>query len=273
MGVAPGHAVYCADAPPVIARGIAYTGEELDAAIDERVAPIVYDTAGLEDLRQLLEPLAETKFQVGRLNAVLLGPQNVPSWRVGEALAEAYLTDHCGCCFPWPSGRDVKTPSASPSGTDLMGFHRVDGDTRFAFGEVKTSGQERWPPTGVTGRHGLREQLSKLRDCPETKDMLVKYLGHHAPNTRWRAEYQAAAKRYFGDPTDTFLFGVLIRDVQPNSLDLAAPARSLAHNCPQRTFIELTAIYLPGGSIDTLPKAIQRKGGESGAYPPGHRRA
>lgn len=129
---------------------------------------------------------------------ILSAPDDLPGWRVGEALAEVYLIEHRQCEFPWPGGRDLKNPSASPAGTDLVGFYRYNDEVRFAFGEVKTSNHSDSPPSVVTGRHGLSEQLSDLRDSTDIKGNLVRYLGHHATRASWRPTFEAAVSRFLG---------------------------------------------------------------------------
>jgi hypothetical protein len=84
-----------------------------------------------------------------KLSRVTWIPENqkVPEeWRVGEALAEAYLVAHRTCKFPWPDGRDARKAGSSLPGADLVGFQQHGGTDRFAFGEVKTSGEIRYPP-------------------------------------------------------------------------------------------------------------------------------
>jgi len=243
--------------PPVTARGVSYTEAELNAALAGSVSRILRDHAGTADLQAILAGVVTTDFSDQSVKRVLSQRPTVENWRVGEGLAEAYLTDHKNCQFPWPSGRDLKNPGASPAGTDLAGFQETDSVSnsyRFAFGEVKTSAQESWPPNVMDGRHGLQKQLEALRDATDVKDALVKYLGHHAGGARWLARYQSAAARYLADSSDVSLFGVLIRDVKPKREDLKKRTELLAANCPSQTSIELRALYLPRSAIKTLAK-------------------
>jgi len=220
------------------------------------VADLLRDEAGTRDLRSMMSELATTDFDTHALEAVLTTPvTDLPAWRVGEALAEAYVVDHRQCEFPWPAGRDLKNPTSSPAGTDLVGFQQSGDSTRFAFGEVKTSEQEEWPPSVVTGRHGLADQLRQLRDSTSTKSALVRYLGHHSITAAWKPRFMTAASRFLSDPNDVSLFGVLIRDVQPKPQDLSGKATSLATGCPGTTSIELRAVYLPTHTIATLTSA------------------
>jgi hypothetical protein len=257
--VSVGTEVYNADAPPVTARGVSYTEAELNVALSGAVSRILRDDAGTADLQAILASVVTTDFSDKSVKRVLSQGPMVEAWRVGEGLAEAYFAEHKNYEFPWPSGRDLKNPSASPAGTDLVGFQETDAVVnadRFAFGEVKTSAQELWPPNVMDGRHGLQKQLEALRDSTDVKDALVIYLGHHAGGARWLPRYQSAAARYLADSSDVSLFGVLIRDVKPKADDLRKRAEVLAGNCPSQTNIELRALYLPKNSIKTLAKRL-----------------
>jgi len=268
MKMTAGTEVYKADVAPVTARGASYTDAELDSVLGGSVSCILWDDAGTADLQAILTSVATTEFSDKSVKRVLSKRVTPENWRVGEALAEAFLVDCRACEFPWPSGRDLKNPSASPAGTDLVGFQNTNaaGNAhRFAFGEVKTSEQESWPPGVMDGRHGLKKQLEDLRDSTDVKDSLVKYLGHHANGTDWLPRYRSAAARYLSDPGDVSLFGVLVRDVEPRREDLSGRAGNLAAGCPATTTIELRAMYLPRKSINSLAqRAVKARGGGHG---------
>lgn len=233
MTMSLGTEVYKVDSPPVIARGSSYTDDELRTALDGSVSQIVWDDRGTAELEAILSTMVTTEFSDKSVKRILANRPTLENWRVGEALAEAFLVEHCSCKFPWPSGRDLKNPTASPAGTDLVGFQKTGVSSnsctyRFAFGEVKTSGQEAWPPSVMDGRHGLRKQVESLRDSNNMKDSLVKYLGHHAKGTDWFPHFKNAASRYIADPHDVSLFGIMIRDVTPKPEDLRERATALA---------------------------------------------
>ena len=265
---ATGAEAYCVDCMPVSAKGVRLTSDELDSSLAGRAGNILWDDAGRTELSGLLSGLATTSFEADGIRRVLDRTITPENWRVGEALAEAFLVDHRNCTFPWPAGRDLKTPTASPAGTDLVGFRVVDGSSeayRFAFGEVKTSDQEQWPPSVMFGRHGMVGQIEALRDSTETKDDLVRYLGHHAKSALWQGHYVSATKRYLNDPQDVSLFGILVRDVGDKPDDLSGRAKSLAQGCPPSTSIELRAIYLPSKCICSLAtRATGLRGSRNG---------
>lgn len=264
MAITTGTQAYQVDSTPVIARGATYTAQELDDALADPVSGILSDTTGNIDLQSILTSLITTEFSEQSVNRILTaGPHVLEDWRVGEGFAEAFLNTHRNCSFPWPSGRDLKNPNSSPAGTDLVGFQRTDTPVqshRFAFGEVKTSAQAAWPPSVVYGRHGLQAQIEGLKTSSSVKDLLVKYLGHHAPGTSWFPNFQSAASRYLANTEDVSLFGILIRDVDPRQQDLENRAQDLATNCPGLTSIELRAMYFPIGQISSFGQRARTNG-------------
>lgn len=252
MDTPRGTECYNADCSTVTARGLTYSEAELSVALSGPVAAILRDDAGNEVLCELLIGVAETDFQKESVGRILSNERVPEDWRVGEAIAESYLKEYNACFFPWPAGRDKKNPESSLPGADLVGFQHTGQGVkpyRFAFGEVKTSSEQRWPPQVMHGRHGLVQQLESIRDSKDVKDDLVKYLGHRTPGTECQNHYKEAAYRYLADSTDVSLFGVLVRDVEPRTHDLRNRAEVLASGCPAQTSIELTAIYLPENSI------------------------
>ena len=195
---------------------------------------------------------------------MLQDPNRVEDWRVGEAIAEAYLTDHRSCRFPWPDGRDERKGGSSLPGADLVGFGiDRDGDC-FAFGEVKTSREGRYPPGTMHGRTGLKRQLEDLRDSDAIRDDRVRYLAHRAGSASWRARFQRAVVRYLGNSSDVQLYGVLVRDVEPHKDDLRLRVDELRAGCPEGTCIELLALYLPQESLDGIGEEIVSRRSKGG---------
>lgn len=255
-----GNEVYNVDNLSLLGRGLEYTEEHYNHAI-KCVVPILKDTRGIAELNAQLSDLAATEFSNKNLERLLTVSSDYEDWRVGEAMAEAYLTDHLNCEFPWPGGRDLKNPNSSPTGCDLVGFQEKNSSIRFAFGEVKTSSQDQYPPTVVSSRHGLAEQIESLRKDTRIKDALVRYLGFHSVNTTWVDKYKAAAAEYLNDDCNISLFGFLIRDVPSNLLDLRAKARKLSLDCPSNTSIELRALYIPLDKIKNFSGDLAKLAG------------
>jgi hypothetical protein len=255
MVVPLGKQVYDVSSMPVVARGHEFTVAELDGSLAGEVGDILKDAAGQADLQDLWTSLNLTQFAEQNVRRALQASKPVQDWQVGEAIAEAWLVAHQGCSFPWPFGRDLRNPSASSAGADLVGFRRDPNvGSQFAFGEVKTSGELRFPPQVVNGRHGLAKQVEELRDLESKKLPLVKYLGYRCRGQAWESDYKEAATKYFGDSSDVVLFGVLVRDVAPNQDDLASRSKKLAKACPAKTEVSLFALYLDRGCIEGLPQ-------------------
>ncbi len=293
-GVARGVVEYELGAEPCTGTGIRWTADELDGALAGPVAALLRDDAGSMLVGEALSPLLESGFSItgiegalaleqgptGRLIRVgsdgaysasarrverATGHGSLTNWRVGEAIAEAYLSHRRGCFFPWPVGRDVRRPGSSLPGADLVGFVRMPDGDRFTFGEVKTSAQDRYPPDVMGGRSGLRRQLEDLRDHVALRDQAVRYLAMRSRDAGWRERFRGAAMRYLRDSRDVRLYGVLVRDAPPGERDLQGAVAELATGCPDATLIALIGLYLPDGRIGSLADDVRSavRGGEA----------
>jgi len=272
MTIPAGTQVYDVSSDPVVALGITYTDSELDQSITGGVVDALCDTTGKDELAAMLSGISDTEFGESVINGILDSEVDPEDWRVGETIAEVYLQDHRNCEFPWPSSRDLKNPTASPAGTDMVGFQLIgDNDFRFAYGEVKASYEKNCPPSVMKNEHGMRNQLRGLVQDTYIKNNLLEYMGHRAvqASTTWQDKYKQAAKRYLRNPDDVSLFGVLIRDVNPDEKDLRSCAKALVTDCKAPTSMELRALYLPHGALDPGGKATslskrvkQSKGGD-----------
>ena len=253
--------VYSTDHGAVRARGIRLNDESLQVMLSGSVKDIIQDEAGKDDIREMLSSIAATGFEAKGLEVMLTDESNIPGWLVGEALAEAFVAEVGNCEFPWPTGRDLKNPESSPTGADLVGFQKTSNEElpyRFAFGEVKTSQQEKWPPEVVYGRGGLQDQIDGLTHSDKVKGGLFRYLGYHAKNASWQGMFKSAASRYLqSGQTDAALFGLLVRDVNPDAKDLKQRAINSAKGKPDRTTTALYALYLPLGCISSLPDMLE----------------
>lgn len=263
MTIAAGTIQYQLGTAPVTGCGFSYSADELDTALSGSVAEVVYDDSGKADIEALLAGLAETDFQKGEVERILSDTKPPEDWRVGEALAETYLVHQKDCFFPWPDGRDERKSGSSLPGADLVGFQSNGTDDFFAFGEVKTSTENKYPPGTMHGRTGLKQQLEDLKDDIKIKDNLVLYLGHRATTASWKNCYQNAAKNYIQSKTRVRVFGFLVRDVEPNQDDLRTRVTKLAKDQHADMVIELLALYLPQDSIGQLSNKVvsSRNGG------------
>jgi hypothetical protein len=264
MSVALGTEVYRADSASVLARGYLYAQADLDDARTKRLRAVLTDEIGRDEIADLYNGLELTEFgQHNVVETLKLIPEEDHSrgWREGEALAEAWLTDHKHCEFPWPFNRDLRHPRASMPGAELLGFTGEVDQARFAFGQVKTSKETQTPPQVVNrGDKCLIKQAIQLRDDAKIKKTVVDYLAYRArTGPVWAPKFRAAACRYFNSGTmEIALFGVLVRDVPPAHLDLHGAAANLAEGCHSSTRIELCGLYLPEGSIPAGPQHAAR---------------
>lgn len=249
---------YTADSDSVIAHGIEYTSEQLDEILCGKVKDILLDTSGEQEFAAILEGVATTEFSSENIQSLLSNGSEFEDWFVGEAIAEAVLTENHECEYPWPTCRDLKNPNASPAGCDLTGLQLTEDTVnpyRFSFGEVKTSRDANAPPSVM---YSLSKQLFGLRDNEDTKRHLVRYLALHSVEKPWQHKFKSAVTRYISScNTDIAIFGVLVRDTPPNDSDLKDKAIALATDCPAATNIVLIALYLPLASIPTLPANVQ----------------
>ncbi len=267
MLVARGNEVYNADAPPVIARGLTLDQAELAAARFDRLPSILSDATGRGDLESFCRGLELTQFgQENVAEALRAMPEEEHSrgWREGEALAEAWLTDHQDCYFPWPFNRDLRHYRASLPGAELVGFTGADAEARFAFGQVKTSKEAQHPPQVVSrGAKSLINQVLQLRDNKSLKNTVVKYLLHRAMREDGLvAQARAAATRWLqSNFMEIVIFGILVRDVDWSARDLADAAIRLRQGCDPATRIAFYGLYLPANSISEGPQHRTRQGG------------
>ncbi|MXZ71854.1 MAG: hypothetical protein F4Z04_10210 [Acidobacteria bacterium] len=262
MKVDAGRVVYGIGSAPCTGTGLQWSDDELNAAMGGRVATVLFDDDGKANIEEILVGLAETAFAQDGLRRVLEDPDEIEDWRVGEAIAETYLTDHRSCIFPWPHGRDERKSGSSLPGADLVGFGTDDAGDCLAFGEVKTSRERKYPPGTMYGRTGLKQQLEDLRDREAIRHDLMKYLGHRARSANWRGQFERAAIRYLRNTSDVQLYGFLVRDVAPHPDDLRVRIGELGAECPDGTRIELLALYLPPEKLDGIGTAmISRRAG------------
>lgn len=254
-----GTVAYAFGTPPVVGKGVSWSAQETETAVNGPVAAVVHDDAGTEAINSLLTGLPETGFASANVKAAFAQSGTVEGWRVGEAVAECYLTHHRACHFPWPDGRDIRKRGSSLPGADLVGFQIDGAKNRFVFGEVKTSSDSSYPPGVCYGTTGLKQQLEDLRDSSVIRDDLVRYLAHRAAaGPAWKDRFLDAAKCYVADKNDVRVFGMMVRDVPPHTDDVRARVTALARDCPAQMGIELLAIYLPANSIPNLGRLAAR---------------
>jgi hypothetical protein len=237
-------------------------GNSFKTFMTNDVASRLHDEEGSAEFEAHLRGLANTGFARDSLNAILAA--QVPEdrdWAVGEAMAEAYLGREHEITWPWNMERDKRNPRASLPGADLVGFEVEGGDARLALGEVKTSADANTPPGVMNGRSGMTHQIDNLANNLSLICQLLKWLLLRCKGTKHEPSFNAAVGLFLDSGNRAIsLFGVLIRDTQPNKLDLQARGQTLAEALQAPTTCHLIAIYLPC-VISDLPSRVA--GGES----------
>ena len=195
-----------------------------------------------------LHGMAMTGMATEFVETLLRAVHEEKSWAVGEALAECVLADDetREICWPWNLVRDRRTPRASLPGADLVGFCKEGDAVLLLFGEVKTSSDASTPPNVMNGSGGMAWQLKDEATRLDIQLELLKWLRARCASTEHQALYKAAVHRYVQSlGKEILLVGILLRDTEPNELDVIARAKALAASLGSPTRIEITAWYLP----------------------------
>lgn len=173
------------------------------------------------------------------------------NWKIGEALAECILRERDGAMLPWNRARDEMKPKVSLPGTDIVGFLRVDGEMKFLFGETKTSADvSNVPPSVmVSGDDCMAAQLlghllEKERQHVHGK--VIRWLFARVKSTDQRSHFIDALRNHVcSDGLNFVLFGILLRDTEPNEEDVKKPSINLAESAQSPTVVRIEAVYLP----------------------------
>ena len=233
-------------------------GSKFDDFMVNEVASRLHDDSGKSDFTSHLNSLASTGFAQDSLRAILEAEHpEERDWAVGEALAEAWLSREHGVVWPWNMERDKRTPLASLPGADLVGFVTKGSETRLALGEVKCSSDSHTPPNVMTGRHGMTRQLENLATDIGLLHTLIRWLQPRCRGNDVEPHFNAAIGLLFqsGNKAIT-LFGVLVRDTQPDERDLRSRGQHLGKIIETPTWCSLIALYLPC-PISSLPGRVQ----------------
>ncbi|HYG36617.1 MAG TPA: hypothetical protein VEC99_17620 [Clostridia bacterium] len=211
-----------------------------------RAAPRLTDAEDDAELRADLDALATTDYATETLRNLLSARVEPQGWELAEALAETFLADEHKVVWPWNHARDKRTPKASLPGKDLIGF--VETTTGFAllFGEVKSSSDARTPPQVMYGEDGMVTQLAEAACERSEQFSLLKWLRCRCKDTSlWPAFQQAVSRFLKSSGNDVVIWGVLVRDTEPNEKDLRARSSALASKLPGVSRVELDAWYFP----------------------------
>ena len=213
-----------------------------------RVKARMEDNKAQDQFAAELLGMATTGMATEFVEKLLRAVPEEKSWAIGEALAECVLADDetREIYWPWNLLRDRRVPKASLPGADLVGFCKEGNSVLLLFGEVKTSSDANTPPNVMNGSGGMTWQLKEEATRLDIQHALLKWLRARCESDEHRALYKAAVHRYIESlGKEILLAGILLRDTEPNELDVTARAKTLAENLGTPTRIEITAWYLP----------------------------
>ena len=240
-------------------RGVSMAeGDGFESFMTNDVASRLHDEEGTNEFEAHLRGLASTGFANNSLDEILAA--EIPEerdWAIGEAMAEAYLTRQYNVTWPWNMERDKRTPNASLPGADLIGFEINRENVRLVLGEVKASSEKKYPPQVMNSRYGhMGHQIDNLSRNLGLINKLFKWLLPRCKGTKYETSFNAAIILFLKSGNkNVALFGVLIRDTEPNELDLQARGRSLAGTLHAPSTCQLIALYIPCAIIN-LPARI-----------------
>lgn len=222
--------------------------DQFKSYVADRVKARVEDAATRDPFAAELRGMATTGMATTFVEELLRSVPEEKSWAVGEALAECVLADEDGreICWPWNLVRDRRTPRASLPGADLVGFCKEGDAVLLLIGEVKTSSDANTPPNVMNGSGGMAWQLKDEATRLDIQHALLTWLRARCESREHQELYKAAVQRYVQSlGKEILLVGILLRDTDPNELDVTARAKSLATSLGSPTRIEITAWYLP----------------------------
>lgn len=237
-------------------QGIVFEEEECIRHLQGSVKDNLLDREERENSLERLSALRdETGFEAS--NGLLADIQaleeeniQVQNFRIGEAYAEVILEQVFSCRFYWNELRDARNPKGNKTGADLIGFIEVDGQVLFLFGEVKTSSETaNRPPQVMTGAYGIESQLRDLHGNRIKRQILITYLQSKMrlfPDAHpFKQNFGRGFRAYYSNPEKYHLFGVLIRDVEPDERDLSISYGTLKTQILEPAGLKLLALYLP----------------------------
>jgi hypothetical protein len=175
-------------------------------------------------------------------------PNDLRTWRIGEALAEIVLEENFNCRFHWNELRDARNPKGNKTGADLVGFIESKGSVLFLFGEVKTSSEiANRPPQVMTNADGIENQLKDLYNNNKKRQILITYLKSKTRELHdshpFKVDYNLALRSYYAINQVYQLIGVLIRDVEVDHRDVSISFNRIKTTILNPIGLKLIALY------------------------------
>lgn len=192
------------------------------------VASRVYDKPLIEEFEDDMAALTADGFDISVLKSIQETPHSAVSFGdIGESVADLFLMERHKAHLPSNRRRDLRTPKASLQGADIAGYEEQDdGSYCFLFGEVKASGELKFPPSVMTHKDtGMVAQLSRIQTKTEHQRTLIYYLKSRAKDPVFSKIYKSALASLTAGKYK--LVGVLVRDTTPNQSDVTLPMAKL----------------------------------------------
>ncbi len=226
-------------------RGICLSDSEFKEYLSTRVNERFYDAKGTQDLLNSFDKVKQTEFDSENLKSMFESKEIPRDWKIGEKISECFLEDYCDVIFPYNDNRDAKDSRSNLPGTDMVGFVKINDRHLFLFGEVKTSDQDRNPPSIVYGSDGLIKQLNEIRDDSKKRMELIRWLRFKVGSHDNDKEMWIKAASNYLNTGEFKIFGVMIRGVMPNKRDLESVFRKIVRRMKDEIYLELLSLYLP----------------------------
>lgn len=210
--------------------------------------------SGKKSFKEIISNLAETDFETQTIEQALEQDVSYQDW--GEYFAFDQIENHLNLKIPWPAAWDKRVEKASLPGADIVSFKYEEDNVIFVFGEIKTSSEERAPPTVVIKKNkGLIDQIKKLTNKVKITH-LIQWLSLKSVGKDWEKDFQNAVKYYFKSNVGYCLLGLLIRDTDPKKNDLNCVFDKLKNISVSTNFY---CFYAPI-NIETCMKICNEKG-------------
>lgn len=234
-------------------QGILLDNKEFEELAQDKVRNLLIDKPQRDSLLEQLKSLEQdTGFKASKtllidIQALTDTKVNVRDFRIGEALAEVILTENFRCRFYWNELRDTRNPEGNKAGADLVGFIEIENEVLFLFGEVKTSSEQKHPPQVMTNPKGMENQIKELYNNQSKRRILISYLCSklNSVEGNLKQDFENAKKNYYKENGEYLLYGVLVRDVEPNEDDLKSSYNELKQHMLDYIGLKLLAIYVP----------------------------
>ncbi len=215
----------------------------MSSDITERALDLAFESDVAEKLQDLALTGASAEWLTEFLEDAVA--HEVLPWQVGEAIAETILEKDHEVIFPWNTRRDERNPRSSLPGADLVGISVQPEGCQFMFGEVKSSSDEKAPPSVVAGKSGMTQQLERLINDATLRFALIKWLFARVSEETGSSFDEALAAFVSTRGASVRLVGVLVRDTSPSEGDVSTRGRALGGKVSAPGSVELHAMYMP----------------------------